>query len=194
MCVISATVAGSAAMAAAANVSLAAAAVGGAVSAYGAYSQGQQAKAMAEYQSDVAERNAKISEMQAQDAITRGKQDKSALQQKFNQMRGTGRAAMGGSGLLLDDPDSSGMDWQTDLVDRRQFDEQTIDVNAKKEAWAYKVQGANATAQAGAYRASASNAATQGLMSAGGSLLSSAGTVAGRYYRFNNSQASGYVY
>lgn len=157
------------------------------VSAYGAYQQGQAQEAQANYQAKIMDRNAQIADMNAQDAERRGKIEEKQLRLRTSNMIGEARSGLSGSGVVVDS--GSPLDIQTDTAAWGEYDVQTQRWNTAKEVWGIKNQAANYTAQGGLYRMAGANAASAGVWSAGGSLLSGAGTVADKWYKYN--QAGG---
>ena len=144
------------------------------VGAYGAYSASQANKAQAEYQSDVAQANAKISKYQAEDAITRGGEAAIQKTREAERMRGTQVARLASNGLDI----SSGTPLAI-LEDTMYFGQQdatTIRNNAARDAWGHSVQSSASTASS-EMLASAARAQNGGL-AAGTSLLSTAGQYA----------------
>lgn len=144
------------------------------VGAYGAYSASQSSKAQAEYQSDMAANQAKVSKYQADDAIARGGEEAIKASRQAERLRGTQVARLASNGLDI----SSGTPLAI-LEDTMYFGQQdanTIRNNAAREAWGYTTQ---AGAQAGSSQmfASVANSQNAGL-AAGTSLLSSAGQYA----------------
>lgn len=142
--------------------------------AYGAYSASESSKAQAEYQSDMAENNAKVSNWQAEDAVARGGEAAIQKQREAERLRGTQVARLASNGLDI----SSGTPLAIleDTMFFGQQDANTIRNNAAREAWGYKTQAAGSTASSQMYSSVASSQ-NSGL-AAGTSLLSSAGQYA----------------
>lgn len=120
---------------------------------------------------NVAETNAKLADLQAVDALSRGEQQASKLSRDTNQMIGRQRAAFAANGVSLNEGAPVTIDQSTRYM--RDVDLATIRNNAARAAWGYKLQGAN-------YRAAAENASPA--MAAGTSLLGSASGVAAKWY------------
>jgi hypothetical protein len=146
-----------------------------AVGAYGAYSSSQNAKAQAEYQSDVAQANATMAGYQREDALRRGEEDAQQAARQAERMRGTQVARLASNGL--DITSGSSLSILEDTAFFGAQDVQTIRNNAAREAWGYSVQADNAMASSQMYT-SAAKAQNPG-RAAGLSLLSSAGQFAG---------------
>jgi hypothetical protein len=142
-----------------------------AFAAYGAYTTSQSNKAQGEYQSAVAESNAKVANWQAEDSVVRGGEAAIQQQRQAERMRGTQVARLASNGLDI----SSGTPLAI-LEDTMFFGAQDANIirnNAAREAWGHKVQASGSTASSMMY-ASAARAENPGL-AAGTSLLSSAG-------------------
>lgn len=150
-------------------------AVAAAAGAYGAYSSSQNAKAQAEYQSDVAQANATMAGYQREDALRRGEEDAQQAARQAERMRGTQVARLASNGL--DITSGSSLSILEDTAFFGAQDVQTIRNNAAREAWGYSVQADNAMASSQMYT-SAAKAQNPG-RAAGLSLLSSAGQFAG---------------
>ncbi|CAB4165354.1 hypothetical protein UFOVP821_42 [uncultured Caudovirales phage] len=118
----------------------------------------------------IAKENAKIAEQNAQDALYRGRQQQFALRLKQAQVKGTQRARMAANGVALDSATAVDVQASTDLI--AGMDAATMENNARREAYGYRVQATNYQAQmAGANP-----------MAAGfGSLMEGAATVASKW-------------
>ena len=136
-----------------------------------------QAKAN-EYSAMVADNNAKIAEMQAQDAVTRGEQKKQELTREVGQVRGAGRAGYAAGNVQVGT--GSAMAWEQDLSSQATRERIAIDRNTDLEQWGFRVQAQNERNQAGMARMGAANAAAGGL-AATTSLLSTAGMFANQF-------------
>lgn len=150
-------------------------AVAAVVGAYGAYSASESSKAQAEFQSDMAANNAKVSKWNAEDAIARGGEAANLKAREAERLRGTQVARLASNGLDI----SSGTPLAIleDTMFMGQQDANTIRNNAAREAWGFEVQGAQNSASSLMYSAAAK--AEKPAMAAGTSLLSSAGQYAG---------------
>lgn len=134
--------------------------------AVGAYQQAQFSKEMANY-------NAGLAEMNAQDALRRGNEDAMKVGRQGRQLGGTQRAVMAARGIDI------GEGTAADILDQTDFfsisDQNTVRNNAAREAWNYRSRGAVDKTQADSISP---------FMSAAGSLLGSAGSVADKWYRY----------
>jgi hypothetical protein len=139
----------------------------GAMGAVGAYQQGQVAK-------QVGRNNQIMAEYAAQDAQRRASEDAVRIQQKASQLKGSQRAAMAAKGLDLGVGTAAELQDQTDFFGA--VDAATTRSNGNRDAWSARQQGANARAQGDA-------SARQGNLSAFSTLLGTAGSVAGKWYK-----------
>lgn len=165
------------------NIGMMLAGAGSVMGAAGAYRSAAGQKAALNYQASVADANANIDEQQAQFALMNGQQQESAQRLKTAAMLGDQKAAFAANGVDV----SSGtpievMASTKGLGERDAF---TIRDNAARMAWAYKERAKGFTNEAGMDHATA-DAMNPG-MAAFGSLLSSAGSVADKWYRYNQS-------
>ena len=138
-----------------------AALAGTGMSAYGLYQQGQNAQDMAEY-------NAKVSQIKAEEAINVGAVEEERHRAKVRQMIGTQAAQMGASGTAVGEGSSGDILEQTSKYG--ELDAQTIRANAMKRAWGLETQAA-------ADQFEGANAAAMGKTKALGTLLSSSGDI-----------------
>lgn len=150
---------------------------GAGASAYSAYSNSQGAKTAYNAQGQVAENNAQIARWQAEDALKRGGRDASRMRVKTNQLKGAQRAQLAANGVDLGVGSALNMLTDTDYFG--EIDANTITDNAAKEAWAIRAQANNYSNEAALLRSRAD--AEKPLMSAGASLLTSAGKVAANW-------------
>jgi hypothetical protein len=136
----------------------------------GAAGQIQQSKATAaasNYNAQIAEMNAKISDKQAKDALERGKQEEQQKRMQTAQLAGRQRAAMAANGVDL--TFGSPLDTIIDTAKMGEIDALNIRTNAHREAYAYNMQATN-------QRAGATLDRMEGYLSAGGTILGGAGS------------------
>lgn len=161
----SAVAAGTASMTALQALTLAATVGSGVMTAGSMYQQGQVAK-------QTARNNATMAEYAAQDAQRRGEEQVQTIQRKASQLQGTQRSMMASRGLDL------GVGTAADIVDSTDFfaeqDVATTRYNAARDAWSSRAQGQDMRTQ-GAWAARNAN------QQAFGSLLGTAGSVAGKW-------------
>ena len=148
----------------------------GKASSAGAGASGQ--RAVADYNAGIAENNARLAELQAQDSVTRGRESESDLYRQAGQLMGRQRAATAANGVSLNEGSPAAIEASTRYM--RDVDLATLRNNAARSAWGYNVQAGNYRAQGKAYRAGADAVSPTG--SAATSLLGSASGVASKWY------------
>lgn len=162
---------------------------GAGFSAVGAYNQAKGEKAALNAQAQTELNNVQLAQYQAEDAVARGGEEANRAQLRGAQMKGRQRAAMAANGVDLSY--GSALEIITDTDYLSAIDVATIQQNAAREAWGYRVQGGQALDRARALREGAKQ--IKPWLSAGTSLLSSATSVASKWYSSANSGAgSGY--
>lgn len=132
---------------------------GTAMSAIGAFQQAEAQKAQAEYSAAVSRNNAIIAEQNAADIVQRGEVARDVQRRRINQTIGAARAAIAGSGLLLDEGDGGTTSalLLDDLRTAGQFDIMTLKANVDREERRAKIQGMNFQAEAGLFDLQASS-------------------------------------
>lgn len=148
-----------------AAVAAAASIAGAGVAAYGMVQQGKTAQ-------QVADNNAKMAEYAAQDAQKRGEEDAMAVQRKAAALKSSQRVAMAANGLDLTYGTAADLQDQTDFF--AQSDAATARTNASREAWRLRAGGEQDRAAGAAARSNAN-------LSAAGTLISAAGSVASKW-------------
>lgn len=149
--------------------------------AFGKYQESKATKAAYNYQSAVARNNAQVAEWQAQDALERGQREEQAQRLKAAQLRGSQVASLAARGIAIDEGSPLNLLQDTDYM--AELDALTIRDNAAKEAWGYRVQGANYSADASMLAGRAD--AESPWFNAFGTALTGAGQVASHWYRPN---------
>lgn len=144
-------------------------------SAFSSMSAAKNQKKAAEYQAQVARNNKQVSDWKAEDALRRGDIEASDHRRKVSQMKGSQVATAASRGVSLDSGSTANMLSDTDLFGA--IDENKIKLNAKRQAWAFNVEGNNQEANAQAYE-SAADSINPGMVGFG-SLLTSAGSYYG---------------
>lgn len=148
-----------------------------------AIQQGNAAAASARYNAQVSEMNAKIMDQNARDALERGKLEEQQKRMEIAALTGRQRAAMAANGVDLSF--GSPLDTIVDTAMLGELDALTIRSNAAREAYDYKVAGANNRADAVLSRANASSAKTGGYLSAFGTVLGGSSEI-GKYRSARN--------
>lgn len=150
------------------QIAIATTVAGTAMSAYGMYQTGK-------YNQQVAENNAQTAELQAEDAIERGEEDTRLKRREIARLKGQQRTAIASSGLVVDEDTGADVLMDTEMLGTE--DVLAIRNNAQREAWAYRTQASN-------FRAGGALARAEGDFGATASLLSGAGSVADKWYRY----------
>lgn len=153
---------------------------GTAMQAYSAYSTATSNKAAYNYQAAVSRNNAMIAEWNAKDAARRGEQDLIDHQRKTAALMGNQRATLAGRGIDLSEGSALNILSDTDYLSKQ--DQLTIKDNTAKNVWQAKVQAYNegTNAELLQMRSDAENP----LFSGAASLLTGAGSVADRWYKY----------
>ena len=158
---------------------------GAATSAVGSYFSAGAQKAALQGQAALADTNARIAEIGAQSTLNQGQQQVANLTLKAGQLKGSQRAAMAANGIDLGEGNAAEVQASTDIM--KEIDSNTLTANAVRSAWGYRTQAVNFQNDALMKRAGASSIDPG--MAAAGSLLGSAGSVAGSWYSLNKSGA-----
>lgn len=139
---------------------------GTAVQVAGQVKAGKAAKKAGEF-------NAQVAELQAQDALDRGKQDEQAYRQQLQGVMGTQRTDFAGQNVDVES--QSALDVRADTAYLGELDAQQIRTNAQRESWGYKVQATQSRMQGSAQ-------ANANYYGAAGSAISGATTLIGMKY------------
>lgn len=158
----------------------------GAISnATGAYFSARNSKIALNGQAELADINARIAELGAQQELRNGQQQVGRLTMQAGQMKSAQRVALAANGVDLGEGNAAEIQASTDIM--KEIDKNTVEANAIRSAWGYRTQATNLQNEANIKRATA-GAINPGL-SAAGSLLGSAGQVAGSWYTMNKAGA-----
>lgn len=171
--------------------------VSAAFSAWQQHRQGQQAEqagihqaAAANSEADLQDYNAKVADLQANDAIVRGAEQESRLRTQVRGAIGTQRAGFAASNI--DVGFGSAVDVQADAAYLGELDALTVRNNAAREAWGYKVSAEDLRRRAqiarkeGVYlEAAGHQAATTGNIAAAGTLIGGTGSLLKAKYGFD---------
>lgn len=153
-------------------------AFGAGFSAVGAYSQAKNQQAALQAEAQVQQNNAVLAGWQAEDSIARGEEAANRANMKGAQVKGTQRAAMAANGIDLGVGSAQNVLNDTDYLTA--VDAATLRDNAAREAWGYRMQARGYVDKSTAARNGASS--INPWLSAGTSLLTSATSVAGKWY------------
>ncbi len=150
------------------GVTAAAIAISTGVQVIGQVKAGRAAKKAGEF-------NAQVAELQAKDALARGKQDEQAYRLQVQGLMGTQRTDFAGQNVDVES--QSALDVRSDTAYLGELDAQQIRANAQREAWGYRVQAQQSRMQGNAQ----ANAQYYG---AAGSAISGATTLIGMKYGY----------
>lgn len=164
------------------GVSLAAAAVGTMISMQQQKQQGKALAQQAQYRAQVAQNNQVLAERAAQDALQRGGVEEARQRMATNQNIGRQRAALAGSGQVVDT--GSALTAITDTRAIGELDAQTIRSNAEREALGFRIKGMDFEAESALSRASGRQALTDSKYAQAGTLVSGIGNVSSKWYNY----------
>lgn len=140
---------------------------GGLLQANSQYQAGRQNQALAKY-------NAKVADLQAKDALSRGRESERRLRTQTRQQIGSQRASLAAQGIEVNE--GTAADIQDDTAYFGELDALTIRNNAALEAWGYRTQRVN-------HQMSGEMAMARGRNNAYGTLLTTGGQAASQYAR-----------
>lgn len=163
-------------------LSIAASVIGTAVSAVGQLQAGKARAAQLNYQAAVGRNNAILAQRAADDARLRGEEAARREASKTKQLAGRQRAVLAANGQLVDQ--GSALDITDDTMQIGKLDELTIRSNAEREALGYEAQGMNFQAGSELNKMGANNAISSSQGDAFGTVLTGAGNVASKWYKF----------
>ena len=121
-----------------------------ALQAYGQYEEAHAANVAAEFNADIAERNAQLAEAQSADALARGRAAESKHMTAVRRLLGRQVAGYAAGGVSVQSGSAQEVRRQTEYYGR--IDALTIRHAAAKEAWGYDVQAGSYRTQAALYR------------------------------------------
>lgn len=160
---------------------------GAASSAIGAWGAASSQKNSLNFQADIADINARMSESQAQATLLTGQKQAQQSMLQTAQLKSTQRAGMAANGLDLGVGSAANVLNSTEVMG--QIDKNQIEANATRAAWGYRTQSTNYANEALMDRATASG--INPTMAGVTSLISGAGQVASSWYRLNQTGALG---
>lgn len=108
---------------------------------YGSYAQSQALKEQGKAEEKLAEQNARLKELQAEDAILRGKADAAEVKRRGRYVKGSQRAALAAQGVSVDTGSAAAVQNETDTMSG--MDALTVQNNAFREAWGYRSEASN---------------------------------------------------
>lgn len=154
---------------------------GAGMSATAAYTQAQNQKSALLAQSQVEANNATLDTWQAEDAITRGQTAASIQELKGGQVKGAQRTGLAANGVDLGGGSAQNVMNSSEFMNA--VDVTTIQNNAARAAWGYSMQATQATQRSIAAKSGADSVSPW--LAAGTSLLTSATSVASKWYGAN---------
>lgn len=158
---------------------------GAGMSATAAYTQASNQRAALLAQSQVEANNATLDIWQADDSVTRGQTAASIAELKGGQVKGAQRAGFAANGVDLGGGSAQNVMNSSEFMNA--VDVSTLQNNAAREAWGYKMQAAAATQRSVAAKSGADGISPW--LAAGTSLLTSATSVASKWYSMNRAVA-----
>ena len=150
-------------------------------SAIGSFFSASTQKYQLKTQAIIADTNARIAEMGAQSALFQGEREIGNLTMKAGQIKSSQRAALAANGVDLGEGNAAEVQASTEIM--KEIDKNTLQANAIRNAWGYRMQGTNFTNEALTARNAAGSISP--VMSGFSSLLGGAGNVAGNWYALN---------
>jgi hypothetical protein len=126
-------------------------------------------------QADLTDWNAKVADLQAADAVTRGAMEESRFREGVRTMIGKQRAGIAGGNIDVNT--GSAVDVQADTANLGELDALTIRTNAARQAWGYQVQGQDLRRRAIITRKEGANIAAAGQVAQSASRWAAAGTI-----------------
>jgi general stress protein YciG len=157
------------------------------ISAYGQVKAGKAAKAAGESAAQQQEFNAKVAELQAEDALQRGADEESRFRTSVRGLIGSQRAGFAGQGV--DVGSGSAADVQADAAFLGEQDAQQIQRNAEREAWGFRVEAEDRRKAADVARKGGQAAATAGKWGAAGTILGGTSSLMVSRYGWNRGGA-----
>lgn len=154
-------------------------------SAIGGFYSAKTQKYQLKTQAIMADTNARIAELGAQSALLQGEREIGNLTLKAGQLKSTQRTAMAANGVDLGEGNAAEIQASTDIM--KEIDKNTLQANAIRSAWGYRMQGVNFQNEALMSRSAASGISP--VASATTSLMTGAGNVASNWYMLNKAGA-----
>lgn len=144
-----------------------------AMTAAGGISQAQTSRATGKFNAQVARNNKIISDRRAEDALARGVEAEATQRRKTEAVKGAQKVAFGAGGIQLGTGTAADVLAGTATIG--ELDALTIRNNARREAYGFRLQGEQELA-------AGELAEFEGRSRAGATLLTTAGSVAGKWY------------
>lgn len=151
----------------------------------GSYWSAKNTKITLEGQAALADINARISELGAEQELINGQRQVAQVTMQAGRLKSSQRTNMAANGIDLGEGNAAEIQATTDLM--KENDKNTAEANAVRSAWGYRTQGMNYQNEAIVKRGSAGGIDPG--MTAFGSLLSNSGQVAASWYSMNKAGA-----
>lgn len=174
---------------AALTAALTALTIGSTVSQFGEQRrQAKTAEVMGDYEAQLYNQNAGLADMQAADAIARGREAELKVRGDSRQLVGAQRAALAAQGIAIDS--GSAADVIENDAMMGELDALTVRNNARRAAWGFNVQGEQYRAQGELARAVGRNTAKALRRGSVNTLLSGAGQLYEVYNSYGHNGVS----
>lgn len=157
--------------------------------------QSEMAALNAQHAKFVGDTNARIGEIGAESVLVQGQQQIGVLTLKSGKLKSSQRATMAANGIDLGEGNAAEVLASTDIM--TEIDKNTLEANAVRSAWGYRMQGVNAKvagdqqalnySTASNFNSVTSDAINPG-MSGASSLISGAGNVASAWYKYSGGE------
>lgn len=152
---------------------------GGAISgAIGGFYSSKMTKNQLAFEADISRINARLAELGARSAFEKGQQEVASLTLQAGQLKSRQRAAMAANGIDLGEGSAAEIQASTEIM--KEIDKNTLEANAVRSAWGYRVEASNL--QSAAMMKEGSAAGISPFATGASSLLTSAGKVAKQWY------------
>jgi len=138
--------------------------------AIGGVSSAMSENAAGKFNQIQAKHNARIADLQAEDAILRGRDDERLFRRQTDVLIGAQRTSLAAQGIEIDS--GTALRIQEDTAALGELDALTIRNNARREAWGYQVQAGDQRLRGDIARAEGRNRAMSTLLGTGTGVIS----------------------
>jgi hypothetical protein len=163
--------------------------LGVAASTGGAIAGADAAMRQGDYQKQIYDENARISQIQSDDALRRSEEMAGRVRANARKVQGSQRAAYAAQGIDVNS--GSAIDVQDETMTMGEQDAMTVSNNAWREAWGYRVEAHNATMKGELAKAAAKNEANNTLLTGGLKALGSLADVSGKFRKVGGGGGGG---
>ncbi len=161
--------------------------IGGIIQFQGQRAAGKAARAEAEYKAALAQNNRIRAEYLAEDAIERGKEEEAEERLRGRMLVGLMRAELASSGQVVDE--GSAGELTIDQAELNELNAITVRTNAAREAQEFRIRASQFGSEADLQEFAGRQAERRSRRSGLGTLLTTATSVAGRWYQFRQQGA-----